>query len=184
MKMRNLLVVGTARCGLTVTMQMLHAGGYPCHGEYPGFEPYKYGEYHWDSMPQDGGAIKIPDAHRQNIPQDRDFRVICLRRLRVAEQIKSMNKWNLALWGLPPMNTPRLQAALMNDNQRISELVGRWPTLWLSFEQIINDTASTVQSIADFVGTELVELDVSAMQGAVRPRSTDCYPGLLEAEMI
>ena len=30
-----IIVIGIARSGLTVTMQMLEAGGYPCEGHYP-----------------------------------------------------------------------------------------------------------------------------------------------------
>lgn len=39
-----IIVTGIARSGLSLTMQMLHAGGIPCAGEPPAFEPYPLGQ--------------------------------------------------------------------------------------------------------------------------------------------
>lgn len=43
----TVIVAGITRSGLTATMQMLAGGGFPCLGEYPGFEPYGVGQVPW-----------------------------------------------------------------------------------------------------------------------------------------
>lgn len=85
-----LIVAGITRSGLTVTMQMLHAGGYPCMGEYPAFECFDIGKIPWREC--EGFAVKAVDAQLQN-PPDSACKVIRLRR-NLVEQCKSINKWN------------------------------------------------------------------------------------------
>ena len=36
--MKTIVVAGFARCGLTLTMQLLDAAGLPCRGRYPDYE--------------------------------------------------------------------------------------------------------------------------------------------------
>jgi hypothetical protein len=72
-----IIVAGVIRSGLTLTMQMLHAGGYPCAGEYPAFEEYPIGRIPWKNL--NVKAVKLVDAHR-HLPEDGDYRVIRLHR--------------------------------------------------------------------------------------------------------
>lgn len=61
-----LIVAGITRSGLSLTMQMLHAGGYPCEGEPPDFEPHPVGEMPWERCER--RAVKLVDAHHQFPP--------------------------------------------------------------------------------------------------------------------
>lgn len=68
----TLIVSGLARCGTSLTMQMLHACGLRCAGDFPSFEPPELNTLHplpsaaWLSR---FDAIKIIDPHRAAIPQ-------------------------------------------------------------------------------------------------------------------
>ena len=56
-----IIVAGLTRSGLSVTMQMLWAGGYPCLGRWPAFEQYAVGRVPWHLLP-DRVAVKLVDA--------------------------------------------------------------------------------------------------------------------------
>ena len=84
-----LIVPGIARSGLTVTMQMLNAGGYPCVGEYPAFEKYNIGDIPWEECV--GKAVKVVDTHIQFPPEGR-YKVIFLTR-DIKQQVKSQCKF-------------------------------------------------------------------------------------------
>ena len=46
MKRPTVFVCGHGRCGSSMVMQMLDAGGFPCFGEYPAYEPEEVGMKH------------------------------------------------------------------------------------------------------------------------------------------
>lgn len=64
------LVCGLGRCGSSVTMQMLQAGGYQTFGDWPDFEPEEAGSSR--NIPHllsliDTSAVKILDPHISNV---------------------------------------------------------------------------------------------------------------------
>lgn len=85
-----ILVVGLTRSGLSLTMQMLHAGGHSCFGGPPAFDGYDLGKIPWRSVGM--MAVKVVETHLQFPPRDfGPFRVIRLGR-DFREQAKSF-RW-------------------------------------------------------------------------------------------
>ena len=85
----TIIVGGVTRSGMTVTMQMLHMGGFPCFGNPPAFETYMIEKIPWGEC--EGRAVKLIDMHR-HFPPNGDYRVILLKRS-LREQAKSINKF-------------------------------------------------------------------------------------------
>lgn len=173
-----IIVAGLTRCGLTVTMQMLHAGGYPCAGEYPAFEPYGVGEIPWKEC--QGKAVKFVDPQLQFPKKLKGKKVILLSRDTV-EQAKSQVKFLRAFF---PIISPAPGKSLIRSINRDQSIIGLWAkknhkVLPLRFEEIISTPQEVAQRLADFVGGNL---DANKMAEVVVPRSTDCYLGMLELE--
>lgn len=174
-----ILVAGITRSGLTLTMQMLQAGGYPVCGEYPAFEPYPFGHIPWTNI--GNRAVKVVDIKLQ-FPPLGSYKVIALRR-NLKQQAKSINKFNAALIGLPAVKVGALVASLKRDYIEIDNWLCTKENEWLrlQFENMIYDPIHTAREINSFVGGNL---DIDKMAAVVKKRNADCYPGLLEAEMI
>lgn len=173
----TLVIAGITRSGLTVTMQMLQAGGYPCAGEYPAFEPFDISRIPWSDC--DGLAVKLVDAHL-NLPPPGDYRVIRLVR-DPKQQARSLNKFIGVVTGLPPVPVPVLVRSFKQDYKAIDRWASRHPTLRMRFEDIITDPAATSKRIAAFTGKQL---DTQKMAEVVIARDPECYPTLLEAKML
>lgn len=172
---QTLLVTGIARSGLTLTMQMLYAGGFPCEGPNPSFEPHLMGEIPWPDVK--GRAVKVVDLEYQ-VPPHGDYRVIRLRR-DVVQQAKSINKWN-NVFGQPSLPVPNLIATLRRDYRTIDAWLERYPRLLLDFETLCEQPREAAQAIADFVGRPL---DIERMVGCLIPRSPKCHRRMLELEL-
>lgn len=175
---QTLLVAGPPRCGLSVTMQMLHAGGFPCQGEPPGFEPFPMGEVPWDKC--HGTAVKVVDLHRQ-WPPDGDYLVIQLHRC-LTQQAKSINKFTNVMTGLPPLPERSLASNLKRDVFQIRKWGKRQTALLsINFEDIISRHHEVIEKIAAFVDQKM---DMAAMESVIVKRPTDCLPYMLEQELV
>lgn len=172
-----LIVAGITRSGLSVTMQMLHAGGYPCEGDAPAFEKHPMGKIPWDECRDK--AVKLVDSHHHFPPQGTECDVIRLKRT-YREQIKSFNKWN-SVFGLRELPEDKVLRSLIRDYDIIDEWVSRHRTLLLNFEEIIRSPLQAAKKIAEFCQRHL---DVAAMAAVVRKRDITCYPTLLELELL
>jgi hypothetical protein len=172
-----IVVAGITRSGLSLTMQMLHAGGYPCAGEFPAFECFDIGQIPWGDL--QGKAVKAVDTQLQNPPSG-PCSVIRLRR-NLVEQCKSINKWNNA-FGIPSADEKRIHASLVRDYRTIDAWAADKNCLTLDFEQLIQHPRTAAQRIAEFVKD--VQLDVDAMGSAVIKRTTACFDGLLELQLL
>lgn len=80
------------------------------------------------------------------------------------------------------MQTSRLIASFRRDY----EAIDRWEaqqmgSMRIRFDDLIGKPLETATAISRFLG---VKLDVDAMAAAIIKRSPDCYPGLLELEML
>jgi len=173
----TIIVAGITRSGLTLTMQMLHAGGAECFGEYPAFEGYELGNLPYDKAK--GMAIKAVDTQHQ-IPPPGDYTVIYLRR-NLKQQAKSQNKF-FGMLGFPHAK-PRL---LIKSNKKDYKKIDRWVYaqnrfIEIFFEAIIENPRLIATRINNFVGPEL---NIDKMVEAVKPRGPECYDGILEAEII
>ena len=111
--MKHLIIVtGLGRCGSSLAMQMLRAGGVPCLGEWPAFEePQAEGmkiEPH-----HAGHAVKVIDPLRRElssleISRALPIRWVCLRR-RPLDQARSMAKLLAVTMGAPPAGARQLR---------------------------------------------------------------------------
>jgi hypothetical protein len=171
-----IIVAGIARSGLTVTMQMLNAGGFPCFGEYPAFEDYPVFEVPWHECK--GKAIKLVDSQMYPEPEG-EYSIIRLHR-DIKEQAKSQKKLMEAMFGKSRgIKTEIIEKSLIRDYKQIDEWAEKHRTLHIHFEDIMNNPIDVAKRIAEFVA---IPLDVIKMAAVVRERSSDCYPTLLELE--
>lgn len=178
-------VCGFPRSGSSLTMQMLHAGGFPCIGNWPAFEDLPFDAL-LAALPRAGGqAIKLLDAPQVAGYPDLGvpFRSILLRR-DPDEQARSFAKFANATMGLRIDRAGRKRVA--RSFARDLPKLRTWcdvhgPVLELRFEDLIEKPIATADAIASFVGGPLNPVRMS-MQ--VRQRSPLCLEGLLELEQL
>lgn len=184
------LVSGFGRCGSSLVMQMLAAGGMPATGDYPTFEATCPGHIRgvdwWPSLA--GKALKVLDPTWGSVPGGLGcrYRAIWLDR-DPAEQAKSWQKFS-AMFLPVPMQGRESRRALMasyrKDRPGCLELLRRrceGRVLELRFERILSHPAETAQAINAFIE---LGLDVAAMAAAVRPRPPRCLPDFLELDLM
>lgn len=176
--MKTIIVAGCTRSGLSLMMQMLHKGGYPCVGEYPAFEEYNIGEI--DFKEATGKAVKVVDTLHQ-FPPAGDYFVIRLRR-DLKQQAKSMVKL-LQFIGIPigKEEVPTIIDGLKKDYQVIDSWT-RTQTgmVVIDFEAMITNPEAALEKISRAIG---YELDIEAADCVVS-RDPKCYDGMLELKLI
>ena len=177
--MKTLLICGCARSGLTMTMQMLYKGGYPCIGDYPSFEGYGIGEIPFEKC--NGKAIKVIDTQLQ-FPPSGDYHIIRLSR-NIKEQAKSQLKF-LKLLGIPANRSDlnKIEKSLINDYKKIDNWAKRQNGyITLRFEEILANPENIINELIDFTD---FDLNKKAMASTVIKRGPECYNGMLESEII
>lgn len=181
-----ILVCGFARCGSSLVMQMLDAGGVPTVGEYPAFEDDRTGlerDPEWISR-QRGKALKLLDPQYPNgrlMPGD--YRIIWLDR-DPRQQSRSQAKFAHLLMGLPINRKGRRALARSYATDlpvALKILIDRGPVLRLRFEDILADPAAAARRIREHVGVGRV----ADMAAQVKARSSKCAPSLsMELSLI
>lgn len=179
------IVSGFGRCGTSLVMQMLEAGGMPMTGIWPAFEAEESAgildggsiDRAWlESVP--GHAVKVLDPHRGSIPAGPDYRVIWCHRDH-QEQAKSQTKFLAVMVGIPySRDTVRTFARSYNKDlpaaMRVLRACNPKGVLELNFENILAYPAATAIDIANFCGG----MNAEAMAKAVRPRTPQCATGM------
>lgn len=176
----NVIVAGITRSGLTMTMQMLNAGGFPCLGTYPAFEDFDL-DIPYNTT--NGKAIKAVDTHL-NFPPEGNYKVIMLHR-DLKQQARSQIKF-CNIIGIKVIASKENIKRVIEGNKKDYLKISRWAknqesVLNLHFEEILKDpeySALTIQTFLD------VELDIEKMADVVVKRSPLCYNGLLEFDML
>lgn len=181
----TIVVAGFGRCGSSLVMQMLHAGGVPCAGRYPAFEcPETSVEVTPEFIAVNAGrAVKILDPQRVGIPGN--VRIIWLDR-DTREQAKSHAKFARLMFGAhyDREQRRRLEGALALDRRDVMRRFG--PPLWAgapqrppmmasSFESILQWPRGEAMRIFSFIG---MPLDIERAASIVRERSPRCAEGL------
>lgn len=185
----TILVAGLGRCGSSLVMQMLNAGGVPTIGLYPAFEDesevaLRGDPAAWHALTA-GKAVKILDPHLTPPPAAGSYRTILLTRS-IEEQAKSMLKFA----GAPASRHDRraMEALLRRElDQARKALTGIGTGMYFSipFEDLITEPLKTAFAIAGFVTTYWTQpLDPGAMAACVRDRAPECLPYLLEPELL
>jgi hypothetical protein len=179
------IVSGFGRCGSSLVMQMLAAGGMPTpYSSYPSYEIERKTKMFMANLY--GGALKVLDPHVSRPPKGGVYQFIWLDR-DLNEQAKSMAKFiGAANPGLPPITDdklPILVGSFKKDRPKCMSLMHNYTQriLKLRFEDILADPAGTAAKLNAFCGGQLNE---EAMVKAVRPRGPECLPYLMEFEQM
>lgn len=188
------IVAGFGRCGSSLIMQMLEAGGMPCAGEYPAFEDEHTGGEFFEGAELDrawlsqmsGHAIKILDPHRGRIPVGDYHLVWCSRDQR--EQAKSQAKFAHLLMGVPISRTTvrQFERSYRADKipaiRALLDAAPGKPILDLRFEEVLRDPLHAANELAAHCG---LRGTVREMSSVVRRRSPLCAPGMdMEMSLI
>lgn len=184
--METILVAGLGRCGSSLVMQMLAAGGVTVTGEYPAFEDERVnlpeaselwiGEWR-------GKGVKILDPHHASSLPSMSARIIWVIRNGRQQALSVSKFWHL-MAGLPRADRRQLRALEANLRRDRGTCVGiflqkGFPVLPLRFEDLLAAPLSAAKQIVAFIGAG----DAPAMADVVRPRGPECYQGLLEVEL-
>ena len=177
--LKTIIVAGTTRSGLTLTMQILDLGGYPCFGEYPAYENYEFKKLPWyDAL---GKAIKVVDTNGQ-LPPKGDYHVICLRR-DYEQQAKSFIKFVYQFRKdiSPNKMLPVIKKSIRKDRIIIEKWARKQISMvTINFEDLIKNPLQCIKRINNSFDLNLSEKAVNC----VIPRSTDCYEGMLEYKLL
>lgn len=181
-----LVVAGIPRCGSTMMMRCLHAGG---------VEPYadNLASYETEKilgLPQDhewlaeveGKSVKVLDPHRARLPKGLPVAIVYMKR-NPSAQAKSQAKL-LRLVGRFEIYDgafDKLRASIRVDTRKaIKACRLRGPTLVVRFETVLASPVETFERVAEFLAPNGFEIDVLGAASQVVERGPDCYPGLLE----
>lgn len=177
------LVAGLARCGSSLTMQMLSRGGLSCVGEHPDFEvaDVNHRAISPSFMKRNAGrAAKWLNPHLTPLPAGFRPSVIWLDR-DLDEQTESQVKFAKAFFSVPVSRAHRKawKAGLLRDRALAQEAFYGCPRFAIRFETLITDTRVSAEAIATWlVDQGFFHLDAAAMASVVLPRDARCQPGI------
>jgi len=181
-----LLVCGFGRCGSSMVMQMLAAGGMPVVGEYPAYEELECNPITPALLPRlDGKAVKLLNPHLDPIPAGPCYRAVWLDRDPL-QQAKSTVKFLRSVAGVPvkPCGAKRIARAAVKDRPRalecLRQALGGQP-LVLRFEDILADPLGAARQLAMMCHRPM---DVDTMARMVLPRSNKCRPDMLIESLL
>ena len=181
--MKSIIVCGFGRCGTSLMMQMLHAGGVECMGQYPDFEcdeasvPIR--KPFWQECK--GKAVKVIDPHRFGLPSlHSDTLVIWMTRDRI-QQSKSQAKLLQLATGIPcgAIQEALFRESYSRDESKVQAILPYRVTF--QFENLILDTSNQANRLGFLIGSHF---NITKAESVVIPRSTDCYPGFLEEVLL
>jgi len=181
------IVAGFGRCGSSLMMQMLAAGGMPTTGAAPAYEAHEaavvfnggtLSSYWLRTVP--GSAVKVLDPQRGRLGQGIPYRVIWLDRDH-DEQAKSHAKFMGIFSGGVTMRREERRAfarSYVRDRPaafRVLRAAGAEQFLEVHFEVILAAPLHAAAAINRFCGGHL---DVQKMAAVVLPRGPECMPDM------
>lgn len=157
----TIIVAGLGRCGTTLVMRMLAAGGVPTIGTAPDWEsPENVRLLEDDPIAWahaiDGKAVKLLDAHRHQLPDLSDFRLIWLQR-DAREQAKSMLRLLGTMFStiqIDRKSIRAMQSGIQRDTPlalRAIGLAGSHRSIAMPFERILNQPLLSAHVLCDFL---------------------------------
>lgn len=185
------IVAGLGRCGSSLTMQMLAAGGLRCAGAYPDFEDERtlsgQSADWWRGLA--GSAVKVLTPHHVFVPIEVPKVVIWLDRdldhqassqikmLELTASLHSLNRSQRRAWrnGLEKDRAAALHAVKASKPRSM---------LRLSFERLLADPRAAADLMSDHLLPVGLSLDVAAAAAQVLPRGPACAPGLEIEQML
>jgi hypothetical protein len=171
-------------------MQMLQAGGVPCVGEWPAFEPEQANAPDLTSQwlrQQQGRAVKILDPQRASCSLSDQHAIAIFLTRDHNQQAASALKLFRTMFSI--VSTGRKQRRAMAAGLRRDEIdartaLGLLDRLDLTFERLIRTPADSAQRLHTFLERHGHALDWVAAARCVLPRSPDNLPYLLEIQLL
>jgi len=188
MEDKIIVVSGLTRCGSSLMMQMLHAGGYPISCE-PGNENVS-GE-HSDQISTlreialglaDGKAVKSLDPLNFPLPSGKNYTFLWMQR-NYYEQAKSITKFMKIFLGVNQnrRQTREIEASLPKETDQSIKYLSKLGIVHrFNFEDCILKNDIVIDKLSMIVSG----LNTSPMKSVVVERDIKCYDGMLEAELI
>jgi len=185
-----IIVAGLGRCGSSLMMQMLQAGGIECVGEFPSFEIQELNHAPQDSdwwHAKAGKAVKLLDPHFSPVPHDVNCIAIWMKR-DFFHQAKSQMKFSLMLSGYQPQYDRQHLKAMERSLKRETPIaianLGGCPILPVLFEDVITNPPVMAVKVSKFLGKFWLAGNFSPLAAARAAilRPLECAPGL-EIEM-
>lgn len=189
---RIVIVAGLGRCGSSLMMQMLQAGGMKCAGEFPAFElpetNHQAIRTEWLEQFQ-GGAVKILDPHYCPVVPDFPPAVMLWMTRDFYHQAKSQMKFALMLSGHEPRydkhHLKRMEKSLERETVEALHAYSALPSMFVSFEGLLNNPLVMASKVAAFLKPFEFEIAPAKMAYAVNPRGPECADGLdMEMKLI
>ncbi len=179
-----LLVCGFGRCGSSLVMRMLEAGGMPVAGEYPDYERYARLPTLASSLAAlDGHAVKLLDPQAHPIPPGPRYRAVWLKRDPRQQALSSQKFLRAAGARLAKGYVARAMRSYREEEPRALEQLRATcvEVSVLRFEGLLDVPVWSACRLAEAAERDL---DVMAMAGVVLPRDADCRPDMaIEARL-
>lgn len=183
-----IVIAGLPRSGTSLMMQMMDAAGVRCAGEWPDFEPEEIRNAPTPAFisSMSGGALKLLDPQRIELPPGFSYRIIFMSRSR-RQQALSTCKFLRAIMvlhdSLPESKMREFEESLARDERQARAVLQahKSPMMDLRFEDLIDRSSIAVRSVCDFLN---LEDHYDAMRACIKPRSSRCLPTMLEEELI
>lgn len=180
-----LFVAGLGRCGTTMVMTMLDAGGFPVSGPRPSYEPSGVWNAGRPDMPwmaaQAGRAVKwIDPTHHFTLPGRLEAKpVIILMERRPREQARSQVK----LIGSMAMKLGRpaekaIERSIRRDTPIMrAQLRGSATVHIIEFEDVLDDPSAAARELGRLVRIHFDRgFDAETAARVVIPRHPSCAP--------
>ena len=176
---KTVLVCGCTRTGLTLTMQLLYYGGYPCAGSTPAFEDIpllQEGSIGRIVKDHKGKAIKLVDT-AVRIPPEGDYYVIRTNRDYLQAAKSNVKLLESMGFECEPDTVSTIAESIKSDYEKIDQ----WAKMQsgyiqLDFENTLKDPISSLDKISDLIGFRLNHKSVNC----VLSRSPECANGFME----
>ncbi len=180
------VVAGLGRCGTTLVMTMLDAGGVPCAGEPPGYE-----DRHAGSGPispdwladQPGTAVKVIDPHRHTVP-DEEIIVVWLDRDPMQQARSQAKFYAIVQQAAMPSRAVlrRWRRRLLTERKAARRALSRGEIIsWhdFTFEHLLANPERCARILAlDLAGHGIPVASWTRMAAVVDKRGPACAPGL------
>ena len=180
-------VTGSTRCGSTMMMRMLAAGGLPVFADntvsmetalalqLPTVTAWLHG--------CEGKAVKLLEPLAFPPPSGYDYRFLLMLRDPL-EQARSMRKFFNALheegMAIPRSAVATIARGLREDIPQMRHFLQSLGSVCdVRFEEVLRDPVQAAQHVAAYLGDCCV-LDAQAMAAVVVQRPPSCLPGFLE----
>lgn len=175
------IVTGLGRCGSSLAMKMLNAGGFDVVGTLPLYEDKRSSIGKFDAdwlLDQEDKVVKCLALHHLPIKKG-DYRFIVLTR-DIEEQAKSQIKFrHQVVDGFKAKKSFVKSQIRKQQKQCLNKAKLHGPVLQIKFEDFLERPIYTIGRILQFLDAEdTVESSAMPMYEIIKPRNTKCMPDM------